>query len=321
MVVAVGLLAPRASAEPVPDDWSEPAPLAPQSLLLDAVMSGERVVTVGERGHILVSSDEGANWQQALVPTRSILTAVTVAGDGHLWAVGHDAVIVHSNDGGVTWTRRHFDPDANAPLLDVWFENEQHGLAIGAYGLFLETRDGGNTWSRQEFDEEESHWNAIAQSADGTLFVAAEFGAVFRSVDKGRSWDCLTTPYEGSFFGALGLADGGVLVFGLRGNVYRTDDDGETWNAIPTGTTASLTHGLQRADGTVILVGLSGTVLIGADNAGRFTQVARADRRGISAFVEVNPRCFLMFGEGGVRRCEDVRRHLVRQGKKESGEL
>lgn len=305
-VVAISAPLLLCGQHPAPDEWSEPAALAPQSLLLDALVLGRSVVAVGERGHVLISSDQGASWEQALVPTRGLLTAVTPDGGGGLWAVGHDAVIIHSADGGKTWTRRFFAPDRFAPLLDVWFENERHGIAVGAYGLFVETTDGGETWNVRRVDEEERHWNAIARGVDGTLFVAGEFGTVFLSRDNGATWEEVATPYEGSYFGALGLADGGLMVFGLRGNIYRSDDGGDTWEHVPADTTASLNAGIRRADGTVILVGLSGAVLAGAEGNRRFERIERADRRGISAVVEVNPRCFLIFGEGGARPCDSL---------------
>jgi len=313
-LVAALLIAPAGGVDdPGRDEWSEPAVLAPQSLLLDATVSGKSIVAVGERGHVLVSADGGATWEQALAPTRSLLTAVTDAGKGGLWAVGHDAVVIRSADGGRTWTRSFIAPEANSPLLDVWFENENHGIAIGAYGLFLETGDGGETWMRRAVDDEERHWNALARGADGTLFAAAEFGTVFVSRDNAKTWKEISTPYEGSFFGALGLTDGGLLIFGLRGNIYRSDDAGETWRRIPSDTNVSLTSGIQSEDGTVIIVGLSGTILVGVDQNRRFKRMERADRLGISAIVENHPSRFLTFGEGGARQCDDLRRFPERR--------
>ena len=59
---------------------AEVMPLAEHSLLLDLARSGERLVAVGERGHVLMSSD-GKTWtQSANVPVRSALTAVSAVG-------------------------------------------------------------------------------------------------------------------------------------------------------------------------------------------------------------------------------------------------
>ena len=302
------LLSPKSLAAQTPVDQaekpegSEQFRLAPRSLLLDAVIDGRRLVAVGERGHVLLSDDIGSTWEQVTVPTRSLLTALSSTGGKNLWAVGHDAVILNSRDGGKTWNLQFFAPEEQTPLFDVWFENMDHGIAVGAYGLFLETQNGGKTWERRVVDEEERHWYAVTQGPDGTLYVPAEFGVVFRSMDKGKTWEVMQTPYEGTFFGGLALRDGALLVFGLRGNVYRSTDSGETWQHIKTGTYASLMNGLQLKDGTVVIAGLSGTILLSKDAGKSFRLINRPDRLGIAAVLEVGPGTLLLFGEEGVKQ-------------------
>lgn len=289
-----------------PIAWAEVAPLAPKSLLVGVARFDSTLLAVGERGHVLVSEDGGASWTQAKVPTRSLLTAVATIEGGRAWAVGHDAVILHSTDGGRSWTRQYFAPDEGSPLLDVWFENANHGIAVGAYALYLETEDGGETWEGREVDEEERHWNAIAHGLDGTLYVAAESGVVFRSVDKGRSWEMKETPYRGSFLGCLCLSNGAVLVYGLRGNVYRSTDRGESWQHIPTDQTVTLMGGTQTSDGSVVIVGLSGTLLVSEDEGLTFRSMNRPDRQALGAAVQGGPGRLLLFGENGVSLLEEV---------------
>ena len=62
------------------------APLAIKSLLLDGALAGSRLVVVGERGHILISTDGGASWKQARVPARALLTAVHMHDPSTGWA-------------------------------------------------------------------------------------------------------------------------------------------------------------------------------------------------------------------------------------------
>jgi photosystem II stability/assembly factor-like uncharacterized protein len=294
--------------EPADDiEWSEPARLAPKSLLQDAAQAEGRIFAVGERGHILVSEDGGEAWVQARVPTRSMLNAVAAVDAKRAWAVGHDSVIVHTSDGGTTWERQHWAPEDASPLFDVWFEDANHGIAVGAYAYFLETRDAGKTWELRTVDEEERHWFSIAEGPDGTLFVAAEMGIVFRSEDKGETWAPLDTPYKGSFFGAALLKDGTLLVFGLRGRVYRSTDRGRTWEQINVDTTAGLQTGLQLKDGTLVIAGLSGTMLLSKDGGKTFRAANRPDRLGISSMIELGSDGLLLIGDGGIHRANDLR--------------
>src|SRR5450755_3323347 len=75
-------------------------------LLEDAERVGKRVVAVGDRGYIVVSDDQGKSWRRAKAPAAPLLTAVDFL-DGQLGiAVGHDAVILTTGDGGETWSLR-----------------------------------------------------------------------------------------------------------------------------------------------------------------------------------------------------------------------
>ena len=157
LVLWLGLVSlPGASAEE-----AVKAPLAIESLLLDGAAAGSRLVVVGERGHILVSTDGGASWSQAEVPTRVLLTAVHMHDERTGWAVGHDAVILRTRDGGESWTTVHRAPEEELPLLDVWFRDERNGFAVGAYGYFLATADGGDTWTARAVSEDDFHLNAL----------------------------------------------------------------------------------------------------------------------------------------------------------------
>ncbi len=297
---------------------SIPAPLAQSSLLLDGAANADVAVVVGERGHVLVSRDQGRTWHQKQVPTLSTLTAVCLH-DGNLgWAVGHDAVILRTGDGGETWDLVHYAPDEERPLLDVWFRDEAHGYAIGAYGYFLETEDGGDSWTDREIDttvEEEDefygggfeyHLNHLTRSGAGRLYIAAEAGTVYRSDDGGESWVTLPSPYEGSYFGSLALDDDVLLLFGLRGHLYRSEDAGETWTAVETTTTAMITDGIRLQDGTVVLTGLSGTLLVSRDGGLTFKKLQREDRLGIASILQTADGGLILVGEGGVRRVEGL---------------
>ena len=128
-------------------------------------MAGSRLVVVGARGHVLVSTDDGASWTQAEVPTRVLLTAVHMHDERTGWAVGHDAVILRTNDGGATWSMVHQAPEEELPLLDVWFRDARTGFAVGAYGYFLATEDAGETWTPRTISANDFHLNALVPVA------------------------------------------------------------------------------------------------------------------------------------------------------------
>ncbi|WP_374529896.1 WD40/YVTN/BNR-like repeat-containing protein [Pseudomonas sp. 32.2.56] len=302
--------APLQAASDDGSHYSVASAKASHTLLLDVASLGKRLVTVGDRGHILYSDDNGASWVQAKVPTKQMLTAVFFIDGSHGWAVGHDAQILASTDGGTTWVKQFEDLEREAPLLDVWFKDRNNGYAVGAYGALLETTDGGANWedvSDRMDNEDAYHLNAIVEVKDSGLFIVGEQGAMFRSADWGRTWETLEGPYEGSLFGALGADEAGaLLVYGLRGHLFRSADFGTTWQAISLNTANNgplefgLADGNRLADGSIVVVGHGGTVLKSTDNGRTFNVTNRADRLSLAGVAAMENGNLILVGQGGV---------------------
>uniref|UniRef100_B1J560 Photosynthesis system II assembly factor Ycf48/Hcf136-like domain-containing protein n=2 Tax=Pseudomonas putida TaxID=303 RepID=B1J560_PSEPW len=308
LALALGMWAGSAQAAAA-QEYSTESAKASQSLLIDAAHAGKRLVVVGDRGHILFSDDQGNTWTQARVPTRQLLTAVFFVDDKRGWAVGHDAQILASNDGGATWSKQFEDLAREAPLLDVTFLDAQHGFAVGAYGALLETRDGGQHWQdvAERLDNpDQMHLNGIAQIKDAGLFIVGEQGSMFRSSDSGQSWSKLNGPYEGSLFGLIGTAQPQTLLaYGLRGNLFRSTDFGDSWQPIELkAARGNLEFGLASAtlldDGSLVLVGNGGSVLRSIDDGQSFTVYNRADRIALAGVSGLANGGLLLVGQGGL---------------------
>ncbi|UTW09969.1 hypothetical protein KDW96_20005 [Pseudomonas benzenivorans] len=303
--------------------YSIESPKAAQRLLLDVVSAGKRLVAVGDRGHILYSDDNAASWTQAKVPTRQLLTAVFFVDDQHGWAVGHDAQILASSDGGATWVKQFEDREREAPLLDVWFQDRNNGFAVGAYGALLQTQDGGANWedvSERMDNEDGYHLNAIVAVKDAGLFIVGELGAMFRSRDWGQSWETLQGPYEGSLFGALGTGEAdGLLVYGLRGHLFHSADFGDNWQQIVVDTpnNGALEFGLADggllADGSIVVVGHGGTVLKSTDNGRHFSLTNRPDRLSLAGVTALDNGNLILVGQGGVHAATPTGAELGQQ--------
>ena len=88
-----------------------------RSLLQAVTKAGDRLVAVGQRGHVVYLGDGGATWKQSQVPVSSDLTAVFFVDDKQGWAVGHDGVVLHTDDGGDTWALQLDGRTANELLV------------------------------------------------------------------------------------------------------------------------------------------------------------------------------------------------------------
>jgi photosystem II stability/assembly factor-like uncharacterized protein len=264
---------------------AEKQPLATKSLLLDIADGASRAIAVGERGHVLVSESRGgSDWRQIEgVPTRATLTAVTAVGDD-AWAVGHDGIILHSGDGGLTWTRQRMaiydpqsdDPHNGSPLLDVLFLDAKHGFAIGAYSLLLETTDGGATWNEKPL----SAPAAADAAADEVEVEAAEEVAV--EGEDGVSDDDWTMSAEEIEIGEEsdphlnGIArtgDGSLFIVAERGSAFRSTDGGQSWQRIKLPYDGSMFGVLAYEDRHVLAFGLRGNVFESTDLGDNWTKI------------------------------------------------
>ncbi|MCG8391641.1 MAG: YCF48-related protein [Pseudomonadales bacterium] len=340
------------------------APLVTANSYLDLASAGSRVVAVGDRGKILYSDDQGGHWKAAVAPSEVLLTAVCFADARHGWAVGHDAVVLGTDDGGETWELQYSDPlggegeeevgeeeslddlsmddlyaqdpysddlysddlysddpygdtaaapvdTSGAPLLDVHCEGRERAVAVGGYGYFLETTDGGSTWQKDlERLNNRDGWHlygyaAAKDSAD--RYVVGEKGVIFRSSDKGKTWESLDSPYAGTLFGATAVSDYQVLTYGLQGNVWLTANRGSSWVKVPSKLSRGVNDGAVLEDGTVVLVTNAGGILTSHDGGQSFSLRFLPDRESISAVLPREQGGILIAGQGGVRVIEDVK--------------
>ena len=306
-------LAARAAAPANTSPWrdvldtpAQKSALAPRTLLTGLARAGQRVVAVGQRGHVLLSDDAGKSWQQAEVPVSADLTAVQFPTATAGWAVGHDGVVLHSADAGKTWTRQldgrsmgdvlvaHYTRSgdekwlteakrfaaqgAENPFLDVWFDDARNGTIVGAFGLVLRTADGGKTWEpllHAADNPKGLHLYAVRRIG-AELFIAGEQGTALKlDRDSGR-FSALTLPYKGTLFGLAGK-ERVVLAHGLRGNVVRSTDGGVNWHSVSTGVGVGLTASTVDERGRLIIVSQAGHVLVSSDDGATFA-LAKVER-------------------------------------------
>ena len=311
-----------ASAPPLP---AEHARLAAHSLLIAIAAAGPRLVAVGDRGVIVYSDDRGVSWMQAAsVPVQALLTGVCFFDARRGLAVGHDEVILATDDGGDDWKLVHYAPETQHPLLDVWCGTGGAAIAVGAYSTLLASADGGASWSARRFAPapaplpegaahparaasaiEETgggyHLNRIVAATASRLYLAAEAGHLYRSDDAGVHWQELPSPYAGSFFDVLPLGGDALLAGALRGNLYRSDDAGGRWRRLDTGTDQMLDGAALLPEGEVAVVGLAGVVLVSRDGGLSFSLEQQSDRSGLAAAIAVGRDAIVAVGEGGAR--------------------
>lgn len=313
--------------------------LAINNQLVDVTQVGERLVAVGQRGHIVYSDDLGITWQQASVPLSADLLAVYFPTATSGWAVGHSGVVLHSSDAGATWSKQldgrqigqvlldHYsklsaqqpdnqqlltllddakrmqDEGEDSSFLDVWFASDKVGYIVGTFNLILRTEDGGKNWTpilENTENPQGFHLNAINKIGH-EVFIVGEQGLVLKLDKATQRFVATPTAYTGTFFGMAGKSDL-ILVYGLRGNVYRSTDAGVSWAKIETGLPVSIVAASTHASGSIYLLSQAGHVLVSTDDGLTFVLRPQEPLASVAGVTATKDSQLVVVGNRGVRQ-------------------
>lgn len=331
-------------AYPIATELERPAVVVAhpeRSALLGITTAGKRLVSVGERGLIIVSDDFGLTWRQVATPVSVTLTAVHFINARSGWAVGHQGVILHSADGGEHWQLQlddkqvshlvlaaaraqkmssNVDPlryerqlkdaerlvgdGADKPFFDVHFQNDHVGWVVGAYGLSFHTIDGGVTWQpwmQHLVNPDGLHLYAMAGSGQ-TLYVAGERGLLLRSSDDGQSFHVVRTPYQGSFFTLTSTSSNQLILAGMSGRAYLSEDGGAIWQTLADSGDGSWMASTALSGGRVLLADQFGRLMISQSRTKTAMRLSSALNVPVAAVVQAGDGNMVAVGLRGIGR-------------------
>jgi photosystem II stability/assembly factor-like uncharacterized protein len=154
------------------------------------------------------------------------LFSVTFPTEQKGWACGRWGTVMHTDDGGQSWTQQ--DSSTDYTLSSICFVDAQNGWAVGEGGTIIHTGDGGQTWVNQKCP--------VDLLLTGTCFVSAEKGwavtewtTILYTEDGGENWEVQFK--DGDFIlKNVSFCDplNGWAV-GEYGYTYHTADGGQTW--------------------------------------------------------------------------------------------
>ncbi|HEV2812902.1 MAG TPA: YCF48-related protein [Solirubrobacteraceae bacterium] len=133
-------------------------------------------------GAILISEDDGKNWEERFTPRQLVLDFVVDPEDPEHIIASTEEQIYRSQDGGEKWRPA---TQGSAPRLD-WPAPEAL-MRADKDGLFQVSTDGGQTWERRGRIEGEPY-KVRAIDAE-RAFVALSDGTILETTDGGKSFE------------------------------------------------------------------------------------------------------------------------------------
>ncbi|MFH1051669.1 MAG: YCF48-related protein [bacterium] len=114
----------------------------------------------------------------------TVLSDVTFSDENNGWIVGSSGIILHTSDGGDTWSEQI--SNTKEVLLKVFFLNNDKGW-IASSDKILKTTDGGDTWTSCQTDVCYGI-NSIYMLDDNNGWAVGEGGWIYKTTD-GYNWN------------------------------------------------------------------------------------------------------------------------------------
>jgi len=233
---------------------------------------------------ILHTSDGGMHWQPQAAPNDSFsFFDVTCIDANHAWACGILGEIIHTENGGTTWSLQHLYFPKYATRIE--FLDVDYGWTACGDAAVIKTTDAGNYWERvfTPWGSAEYYGVSFVNPMDGWLVagwpdtVAIGQGLILRSSDGGTIWDSLyqSLGYEDYldvyFFDLLN----GIVVGGDDQNhnpiILKTTNGGLNWNPISAPPNTYYLRAVDFIDNKGWAVGNQGTIIYTSDYGNTWT--------------------------------------------------
>lgn len=166
--------------------------------------------------YVLHTSDAGGYWETyRKLPTGARMVQMYFATSKLGWIVGEGGTILHSEDGGRSWTSQEYQPrrakDASGgkqKLLNVAFRNGDRGVIVGRNGTILLTRNGGKRWDlvepppTRDGRAKYNHYGKVefVKGHERFGWIVGSSGDILCTADGGESWERQKSPVGNTLF-------------------------------------------------------------------------------------------------------------------------
>jgi photosystem II stability/assembly factor-like uncharacterized protein len=227
------------------------------------------------------------------------------SGFPHLWTVGSGGTILHSPDGGQTWS-----PQTSGTSNGLWRVTRPFGTtlwAVGDAGTVLRSLDLGSTWTALSTGGITTNLRATNFVSNSIGWVVGENGTILYTNDGGNSWTSQTSGTTATLL-AVNMFDAlHGLMAGDGGTMIRTSDGGSHWTPQTSGTTnrirglgfAGPQVGWATGDQGTILNTMNGGLTWTAQTSNTTNSLSRATPGGLSVLA-VGDLGTILAGNNGV---------------------
>jgi photosystem II stability/assembly factor-like uncharacterized protein len=220
-------------------------PAAPVGILCLAVSPNyaeDHTLIVGTNTGIALSEDSGETWRDVQIPMSSsmilsVCFSPTYMVDGIIIAGTLEDGVIYSDSRGEKWSSQGFgllDPTVYTLAISPNFTKDESVYA-GTDSAVYYSYNSARAWKQVNFPEGATPALSLAISPsfpeDQTLYVGTENHGLYRSIDRGLSWQKMIIP-TAHVNAMLFVPNENSLLAATEKGVYLSNDRGNTWKCL-----------------------------------------------------------------------------------------
>ncbi|MES2764233.1 MAG: YCF48-related protein [Bacteroidota bacterium] len=224
------------------DSWQEIKPFDSIPPLFDIhFLDSLHGWAAGNVGFLIKTDDGGATWKkttilalEGLPSTFTRIYSVAPLSTSKVAISTIQGSIFITDDAGATWTKTGSNIGRK-----LKFQDSLRGIAYGSGPDYYQTtQDGGVTWTKVSFPAEsitsglgDGSIETLSAPQDGSLWIAGGSGVIRRSVNRGESWERITSATE-NMSGIFFADKNNGWAFGSGNTFLRTTNGGASWSSL-----------------------------------------------------------------------------------------
>jgi photosystem II stability/assembly factor-like uncharacterized protein len=173
-------------------------------------------------------SSEAPGTRQARVEKRQLprwVRDIAALSDREAWAVCEKGFLLHTIDGGETWSHQRLEPFVS--LRAITFMDPQRGFVAGNDGVLFATNDGGRSWTPRRTPTTHSLSDLFFVGELG--WAAGYWGTILHTKDGGQTWYQQPVPADKPLEGIFFINERLGWAAGWSGAILHTVDGGQSW--------------------------------------------------------------------------------------------
>jgi photosystem II stability/assembly factor-like uncharacterized protein len=248
--------------------------------------------------HTRLASERGERVWQMTGPFGGDVTALAIdprAAD-HILAGASDGHLYRSSDGGQVWKRLR--PGIKAPgfiITAILFDREKPGaIYVGVKplvdlseetpgsGIYF-SEDNGENFRALEGVSGRAVRGLVQSSKDANVLAAAARNGIYRSLDRGKTWDRLTPANDPELMGfhsvAIDPRDVDLIYVGTHHLPWKTTDGGRTWKRAGSKETGMIDDSdimaihIDESNPDIVLMSACSGIYRSTDGCGKWTKI------------------------------------------------